>query len=35
MSIPRSKSFFREYARSGYEGRMNPEFDGIARKYYR
>lgn len=35
MSQPRSKSFFREYARSGYEGKMNPEFDGIARKYYK
>jgi hypothetical protein len=35
MSQQRSKSFFREYARSGYEGKMNPEFDGIARKYYK
>jgi hypothetical protein len=35
MSLPRSKSFFKEYARSGYEGKMNPEFDGMARKYYR
>lgn len=34
MSLSRNKSFFREYARSGYEGKMNPEFDGIARKYY-
>jgi hypothetical protein len=35
MSLSRNKSFFREYARSGYEGKMNPEFDGIARKYYK
>lgn len=34
MSLTRNPSFFREYAKSGYQDRINPEFDGIARKYY-
>lgn len=34
MSLSRNQSFFKQYAKSGYAEKMNPEFDGIARKYY-
>jgi hypothetical protein len=34
MSVSKQQSFLRQYAKSGYLDKMNPEFDGIARKYY-
>ena len=34
MSLSRNQSFFKQYAKSGYAEKMNPEFDGMAKKYY-
>jgi hypothetical protein len=34
MSLSRDPSFFMIYARSGYVDKMNPEFSGIAKKFY-
>jgi hypothetical protein len=34
MSSSPKKSFFREYAKSGYLSKINPEFEGIAKKFY-
>ena len=35
MSLSRNPSFFSEYAKSGYLKRMNPEFMGVAQRYYK
>lgn len=34
MSSPVTKSFFYEYPRNGYLDKINPEFEGMAKKYY-
>ena len=34
MSLSQNSRFFKEYAKSGYLSKINPEFQGIAKKYY-
>lgn len=34
MSIGSNHSFFKMYAKNGYTDKINPEFQGIAKKYY-
>ena len=35
MSLNRNRSFFTEYAKSGYKNKMNPEIEGVAQRYYK
>ena len=35
MSLNKNRSFFSEYAKSGYQKRMNPEITGAAQRYYK
>lgn len=34
MSLGANKSFFKQYAKSSYMQKINPEYQGIAKKYY-
>ena len=35
MSLTVNKSFLKQYAKSSYMQKMNPEYEGIAKKYYK
>lgn len=34
MSLSKNKSFLKEYAKSSYMNKINPEYEGIAKRYY-
>ena len=34
MYLGKSSSYLRAYAKSGYTDKINPEYRGIAKKYY-
>jgi len=35
MSYGTNKTFLKQYAKSSYMQKMNPEYEGIAKKYYK
>ena len=35
MSLNRNRSFFTDYAKSGYQKKMNPEIGGVAQRYHK